>query len=393
MLSNPIEVRNVWKKFKKGEYFDSLRDYIPRLAKRILNNSRKKELEEREFWALKDISFRVKNGEALGIIGPNGSGKSTMLKLLSGILKPNRGEVIINGRLSALIEVGAGFHPDLTGRENIFLNGTIMGMTRDEIKRKFDEIVEFSELQEFIDTPVKRYSSGMFARLGFSVAAHIDPDVLLIDEVLSVGDFMFQHKCLKKMEQIVNSGASVVFVSHNIPQVIKLCPKCILISKGEIKMVGNSERVCRYFYRANAETMMIDEKVTLKIAEFQLYDQNSSPSNAFISSDWATAKVVLESESDYSDLIMGFFVKTNDGMVIYDVNSDKYADIYYNFEKNRKTEITLKFRVNLPEGTYYIGIHFMNKKEQFYVYEDEIMEFFVAGPKTMGYAFLDTNWK
>jgi lipopolysaccharide transport system ATP-binding protein len=393
MGSNSIEVINVWKKFRKGEYFDSLRDYLPATAKRIFRSNRNGGLEDKEFWALKDVSLQIKKGEALGIIGPNGSGKSTILKLFSKILKPNKGQIVINGRLSALIEVGAGFHPDLTGRENIFLNATILGMTRDEIRKKFDRIVEFSELEEFIDTPVKRYSSGMFARLGFSVAAHLDPDILLIDEVLSVGDFTFQHKCLRKMREIVNGGATVVFVSHNIPQVVKLCPQTILMSRGEIKMAGDSKKVCRYFYRSNAETRLVDEMTTLKIRDFDLYDQNDSLRNSFASCEWATAKIVLESKTDYNDLIMGFFVKTSDGMIVYDVNSDKFADRYYAFEKNQRKEITLKFRVNLPEGTYYIGIHFMNRNEQFYVYEDEIMEFYVTGPKSVGYAFLDAEWR
>lgn len=390
--SKSIEVQNIWKKFKRGEYFDSLRDYIPRMTKKVFTHNVDSVLEEKEFWALKDVSFVVEKGDALGIIGPNGSGKSTMLKLFSKIIKPNRGQIIINGRLSALIEVGAGFHPDLTGRENIFLNATILGMTRNEIKKRFDEIVEFSELQDFIDTPVKRYSSGMFARLGFSVAAHIDPDVLLIDEVLSVGDFTFQHKCLKKMQQIVNAGATVVFVSHNIPQVIKLCPKAILISKGEIKMAGKSKDVCRYFYRTNAETRLVDEKASLKIKDFQLFNQNNDPSNAFSCSEWARASIVVESGHEHHDLIMGFFIKSNDGMVVYDINSDKFQDQYYDFNKNETKHINIRYRINLPQGTYYIGVHFMNRKGQFYVYEDEIIEFYVASPKSIGYAFLDTQW-
>src|SRR5581483_6394239 len=197
-----IEFENVSKKFKRGEKFDSLRDLIPALAKKLRSGKKDSpsELKEREFWALRDVSFQVKKGEALGIIGSNGAGKSTVLKILSGIIRPTNGHYRINVRLSALIEVGAGFHPDLSGRENVFLNGAILGMTPKEISTRFDEIVDFSGLTEFIDTPVKRYSSGMYARLGFSVAIHMKPDVLLVDEVLSVGDMAFQAKCQQKMQ-------------------------------------------------------------------------------------------------------------------------------------------------------------------------------------------------
>ena len=192
-MSSPVALRmeHVYKKFKRGERHDSLRDLIPALFRRAVSKvAMVPELKEQEFWALRDVYFDIAKGEAVGIIGHNGAGKSTMLKHLAGIMRPTRGESRSNGRLSALIEVGAGFHQDLTGRENVFLNGVILGMSRAEIARKFDEIVEFSGLADFIDTPVKRYSSGMFARLGFSVAAHLDPDILIIDEVLSVGDFV-----------------------------------------------------------------------------------------------------------------------------------------------------------------------------------------------------------
>ena len=238
MADNVLDVQGVFKKFQRGELYDSLRDFVPALARGLIGRVRTEELDRREFWALRDVSFSVGRGEAFGIIGGNGAGKSTILKLLTGIMRPSKGTIRVAGRVSALIEVSAGFHPDFTGRENIFLNGAILGMTRDEIRRRFDAIVDFSGLEEFIDTPVKRYSSGMFARLGFSVAAHVDPDVMLVDEVLSVGDYLFQRKCIERMDAVIAGGATVVFVSHNLHAVANLCPRSLLLERGRVEMVG-----------------------------------------------------------------------------------------------------------------------------------------------------------
>lgn len=256
MSDNAIEFVNVSKKFKKGEKFDSLRDLIPNLIKNTLKAKRIDELAEKEFWAVKDVSFELKKGEVLGIIGHNGAGKSTILKLLSRILKPTKGQININGRLSALIEVGAGFHEDLTGRENIYLNGTIMGMKKKEIDKKFDSIVEFSELEDFIDTPVKRYSSGMYVKLGFSVVAHLEPEILLIDEVLSVGDIAFQSKCINKISSLKSNGIPIVFISHNLLAVEKICNKAILISNGELMYNGVPRDVVQK-YQIIAQKKMI----------------------------------------------------------------------------------------------------------------------------------------
>ncbi len=231
----------VWKKFRRGERHDSLRDLIPAATARLLGRSRPSagDLNDKEFWAVHDVSFEVGPGEALGIIGPNGAGKSTILKLLCRILRPTRGTCEVRGRAGALIEVAAGFHPDLTGRENVFLQGAIMGMKRGDISRKFDEIVEFAGVSEFIDTQVKRYSSGMNARLGFSIAAHLDPDVLLIDEVLSVGDAAFQDRCVERMRELIARGIPVVFISHNLPAVLELCTRAIVVDHGTVKFDGD----------------------------------------------------------------------------------------------------------------------------------------------------------
>src|SRR5271167_5015058 len=236
-------MEHVYKKFRKGEIYNSLRDLLPALTGRMFRQQELLESDKREFWALHDLSFEVKRGEAFGIIGQNGAGKSTALKILSRIMKPTKGSMVVNGRLSALIEVTAGFHQDLTGRENIFLHGTILGMGRREIQSKLDQIIAFSGIEEFIDTPVKRYSTGMFARLGFSVAAHVNPEVLIVDEVLSVGDYLFQAKCVERMKEVIGSGATVLFVSHNLKNISEFCDRCLLLEKGRSVMTGPANEV------------------------------------------------------------------------------------------------------------------------------------------------------
>jgi len=217
------------------------------LGKRINNQEKEKE----EFWALKDISFEVKKGEVVGIIGRNGAGKSTLLKILSRITEPTKGRIYIKGRVSSLLEVGTGFHPELTGRENIYLNGSILGMSKAEIEGKFDEIIEFSGIEKFIDTPVKRYSSGMYVRLAFAVAAYLEPEILIVDEVLAVGDYEFQKKCLGKMEKVASEGRTVLMVSHNMTSVVNLCQRGILLNSGKVVTDGRvTETVQKYMETA-----------------------------------------------------------------------------------------------------------------------------------------------
>src|SRR5215470_13398718 len=208
---------------------------------------------QEEFWALHEVSFQVERGEALGIIGHNGAGKSTILKLLSRITVPSAGELMINGRLSALIEVGSGFHPELTGRENIYLNGSILGMMRREITKKLDSIVDFAELRQFIDTPVKRYSSGMYVRLGFSIAAHLNPDILLLDEVLAVGDAAFQRKCIQRITELKKNGTTIVFISHDLRAVQQLCDRVILLKKGQIEADGAPAETIELYQSLSAQ--------------------------------------------------------------------------------------------------------------------------------------------
>lgn len=234
-----IAVEGVWKKFRTGEQHNSLRDLIPAAVKRLIRGRPDPAvLESNAFWAVKDLSFEVPPGKALGVIGHNGAGKSTLLKLLTRILRPTRGRVKVTGRIGALIEIAAGFHPDLTGRENVYLQGAIMGMRTAETRQRFDEIVEFAGVEQFIDTPVKRYSSGMNARLGFAIAAHLEPDILIIDEVLSVGDMAFQTRAFARMREVVRSGIPVVVVSHQLDRITELCTEAILLRRGELVVAG-----------------------------------------------------------------------------------------------------------------------------------------------------------
>jgi lipopolysaccharide transport system ATP-binding protein len=244
----------VWKRFRRGRIHDSLRDLIPATFRRLAGREPATEADRRYFWALRDLSFEVRPGDVLGIIGGNGAGKSTTLKILNRIMEPTAGVVTTNGKIGALIEVSAGFHQDLTGRQNVFLQGAIMGMRKAEVQRKFDEIVEFSGIIDFIDTPVKRYSSGMNARLGFSIAAHLEPDILIIDEVLAVGDAAFQTKAFGRIKEMATAGAPVVLVSHQLDRIAELCTKAILLDHGAVRTSGTAmECINEYLHGATAD--------------------------------------------------------------------------------------------------------------------------------------------
>lgn len=242
-----IRCSGLSKRYKLGERqrYKALRDVISDLPRTILN--RRKKDEDRYVWALKDVNFDVRKGEVVGIIGKNGSGKSTLLKLMTRITEPTAGRAVVNGRVGALLEVGTGFHPELTGRENIFINGAILGMTRKEIESKFDAIVEFSGVEQFLDTPVKRYSSGMGVRLAFSVAAHLEPEILFVDEVLAVGDAAFQRKCLGRMNDVARDGRSILFVSHQMEAILGLCTRAIWLDRGRVQFDGSPDEAVRTY--------------------------------------------------------------------------------------------------------------------------------------------------
>lgn len=250
MSDTIIRVENISKKYilghQKQERYTALRDVMANRAKtfgrKLLKPAGRKVSDPtiEEFWALKDVSFEIKQGDRVGILGRNGAGKSTLLKILSRITEPTKGRISIKGRIASLLEVGTGFHPELTGRENVFLNGAILGMSKVEIKQKFDEIVDFAGVEKFLDTPVKRYSSGMYVRLAFAVAAHLEPEILVVDEVLAVGDAAFQKKCLSKMKDVAGEGRTVLFVSHNMGAIESLCQDGILLTQGCISFLGSA---------------------------------------------------------------------------------------------------------------------------------------------------------
>lgn len=240
MKNTVIELKNVSMQFDLNiEKVNSLKEYLIKFLK--------KEIKFEKMWALKEINLKIEEGDVWGIIGFNGAGKSTLLKVISGILKPTIGEVMINGNISPLIELGAGFDMDLTARENIFLNGYILGYSKKMLKEKFDEIVDFSELRDFLDVPLKNFSSGMVARLGFAIATIIDPKILIVDEILSVGDFKFQQKSEQKIKAMMGNGTTVIFVSHSIEQVEEICNKVVWLEKGKIKKIGNSKEICEEY--------------------------------------------------------------------------------------------------------------------------------------------------
>jgi lipopolysaccharide transport system ATP-binding protein len=286
-----FKIENLGKLYRIGarQEYRTLRETLVSNIKR-LNIKRLDQKEDNSIWALKDVSFEVKQGEAVGIIGRNGAGKSTLLKLLSHITEPTQGRVSLYGRVGSLLEVGTGFHPELTGRENIYLNGAILGMKKTEIERKFDEIVAFSEIEKFLDTPVKRYSSGMYVRLAFAVAAHLEPDILLIDEVLAVGDVAFQRKCLGKIGDVAKHGRTVLFVSHNLVAIQALCSRALLLNKGYLVEDGMPSEVVRH-YLSLLSTITDQRSVSLlprvtggnevRLIAIELVDENELVTDSF----------------------------------------------------------------------------------------------------------------
>lgn len=383
-MSNIICAKNISKSYlirhELSHSYATLRDSIAESGRRLLQsitNPRqraRKATRQEEFWALKDINFEIQPGERVGIIGRNGAGKSTLLKLLSRITEPTTGRLEIKGRVASLLEVGTGFHPELTGRENIFLNGSILGMSKTEIKRKFDDIVDFAEVAQFLDTPVKRYSSGMYVRLAFAVAAHLEPEILIVDEVLAVGDAEFQKKCIGKMKDVGNEGRTVLFVSHNMNSVEQLCTRALWLNQGGIKKESEDIRsvIDEYLRRSQQGTAAPiwensgDEYRNPYFfpLSVRLTDRDGNSVSGEISNS-DEVYVELEAEVEQTDpaLTIGYAIYAQDGTPLYwSYQTDQEERAWPKLHKGRCRMRSLLPRRLLNEGEYRIeligGLHF-----------------------------------
>jgi len=366
MTEIALRLDGVYKKFRKGELYDSLRDLIPALARRVVRGRRPEGLAAREFWAVQDVTVGVRRGEAFGIIGANGAGKSTILKLLSGIMRPTRGTLQVNGRLSALIEVGAGFHPDLTGRENIFLNGTILGMTRAEIRQRFDAIVVFSGLEEFIDTPVKRYSSGMF-----------------VDEVLSVGDYLFQQKCIERMHEIMTGGATVIFVSHNLRAVSTLCTRSLLLERGRVVELGPSNEVIRAYLTRGREARALEPDRQIRITDVSLGPPGSSRVQ-FETGEFLEITVTAAARTPHSDMSVVIAIADDNQYLVFDTCTQRLGMGPLALDGGETLRCTFKVQLRLGQGTYHVNAYLHRYvTDQPYERWLHAATFFIAGTPTV----------
>ncbi|MBT7854858.1 MAG: ATP-binding cassette domain-containing protein [Opitutae bacterium] len=371
--------------------YSTLRDSMANGIKSLLSWKNKTASEWEEFWAVRDVSFEVKQGEVVGLIGRNGAGKSTLLKLLSRITEPSSGRITLDGKVGSLLEVGTGFHPELSGRENIFLNGAILGMKRTEIQAKFDEIVDFAGVEKFLETPVKRYSSGMYVRLAFSVAAHLETEILLVDEVLAVGDSQFQKKCLQKMENVSSSGRTVIFVSHNMSTILSLCSRCIFLKNGQLDFDSEPrEAVRKYLEEAQPTTHF---QRTLQRSGDPTITEGRLQTNEKEGSYQIDIKVTIESDSDIKSCIN---VSTRDSMAqqvgfssIGSFNNEEMLNI-------KKGKNTFCFRMdgsNLAVGSYFLSlslsitnVRYLDRCEDCFSFDIE------KSPRTGTHRVFSQNW-
>jgi lipopolysaccharide transport system ATP-binding protein len=370
-----IQVENLGKKYtirhEHPERYTALRDVMAKQVKKLFSFPKHlrpaaPRTDYEEFWALKDIDFEIQQGDRVGIIGRNGAGKSTLLKILSRITEPSTGRIELNGRVASLLEVGTGFHPELTGRENIFLNGAILGMSRAEIRKKFDEIVDFSGVEKFLDTPVKRYSSGMYVRLAFAVAAHLEQEILVVDEVLAVGDAEFQKKCLGKMEDVSkNEGRTVLFVSHNINMIKKLCSTGILLKSGTIDSFNKIEFVTQNYFSENIYHIK-EFKKDLKYVKVEQVEKTIK-----IESEYNTDKFL-----DIPNL--GFVVSSIEGLPLFGTNAvlDKIIPSKKHYSSG-KIEIIINSPI-LEDGEYSMSIWF-GSSDHDYLSEKDCIKFQIIG--------------
>lgn len=364
-MTPAIAVANLSKRYRIGarqqQGYRTLREAITETAAAPLRTMKRfwnKANQERDaIWALKDVSFEVQPGEVVGIIGRNGAGKSTLLKILSHITEPTDGRVTLHGRVGSLLEVGTGFHPELTGRENIFLNGAILGMTRREIRRKFDEIVAFAEIAQFLDTPVKHFSSGMYMRLAFAVAAHLEPEILLVDEVLAVGDAAFQRRCLDYMGQLARSGRTIILVSHDMNIVPRLCSTAILLDRGHLRQAGCSHEVVDAYLSLLKHPTDEDDLAgknrtgdgRARFADLKLTDATGTPIHAHASGADLTFQIAIESTCDLSDVALAINVHTLSGARLLS-SWTKEHDMALSLTKGRNTIRCCFFSIPLRPG-------------------------------------------
>jgi lipopolysaccharide transport system ATP-binding protein len=375
-----IQVENLSKKYiighqQEGRYRyttlrDSLTGGVKSIRAKFLNPARRSTPNPagEEFWALNDVSFEIKQGDRVGFIGRNGAGKSTLLKILSRITEPTTGRISIQGRVASLLEVGTGFHPELTGRENIYLNGAILGMSRVEIKRKFDEIVYFAEVEKFLDTPVKRYSSGMYVRLAFAVAAHLEPEILIVDEVLAVGDAQFQKKCLTKMESVAQEGRTILFVSHNMGAVRGICNIGIWLKNGEVFLTGSSHFVAdKYLQNTFEATDLIINLRTIKRNHglgnaFCLTDLEINGGNPVFHGEPLVIRFGYKSLTNVHDVSVGIGFNSLEGTRLMTLDSDhpikkKSLEVRKNVLSKTAGSLTMKIDdVPLQPGRYVIDV-------------------------------------
>ena len=372
-MTSVIKVENLGKKYmlrhqQTAAYWtlrESIYSGLKRVKERILGRGSAFQSKE-EFWALKDVFFEVKQGERLGIVGRNGAGKSTLLKILSRITVPTRGRVLLKGRTASLLEVGTGFHPELTGRENIFLNGAVLGMTRGEIKKKFDQIVAFAEVEKFLDTPVKRYSSGMYVRLAFAVAAHLEPEILLVDEVLAVGDVGFQEKCLGKMDDIAREGRTLLFVSHNMGAVKKLCSSVLLVQEGQIAFEGPPGTAVEKYFKAS---LNLEQSVSVDLSDHArrlkgmgkylkkvvLKNAAGITTNTFTQGESIAIEIEHKVPEDILVSTAGFTIVSSDGIRVGGVNSFMTLPPPHRLPNSGKVVFQLPPCLLTP-GKYYLDI-------------------------------------
>jgi len=381
-----IRVERVFKRFRRGESVDSLRDLV---ARWLPGRPRGLRTATGEFWAVHNVSFQVRPGEALGIIGPNGAGKSTILKLLAGIMPPDRGRVVVNGRVSALIELGAGFHADLTGRENIFLNASILGMSRRDVRRKFDEIVEFAGIGDFLDTPVKRYSSGMYARLGFAIAVHVDPAVLLVDEVLSVGDRVFREKCMNKMREFLRRGVAIVYVSHDLESVQRFCNRAIVLSQGRECFTGSaSEAVCRY-WDASSDTYLMRgarQRPVAHVSSVRASTSMGAERTTFAPGEKASFEFDVSFEVSMQRPSYGLsLIRLEDHLTVFETSSTRLGVESPPAEPGDRHHVRYDLQLNVAPGMYALGLHVRDRDALVYAADQAYAaKILVTGERTAG---------